>query len=89
MRWSIRPDSAVADPIVMTDAATTVVATLKAPGAPVTVSGGIFHVLGKAMLGIAGAYVLRAVAESSSLPKDGVAAVAIAYALGGWCGRLG
>ncbi len=33
------------------------------------------------MLGIAGAYLLRAVAESSSLPKTAVAAVAIAYAL--------
>ena len=48
---------------------------------PVTVSGGIFPVMGKAMLGIAGAYLLRAVAESSSLPKIAVAAIAIAYAL--------
>jgi hypothetical protein len=44
-------------------------------------AGGIFSVLGKAMLGIAGAYVLRAVAESSSLPKLAIAAVAIAYAI--------
>ena len=44
-------------------------------------SGGAFPVLGKAMLGIAGAYLLRAVAESGSLPKLAVAAVAIAYAL--------
>ncbi len=48
---------------------------------PVSVTGGIFSVLGKAMLGIAGAYLLRAVAESSSLPKVGVAAMAITYAL--------
>jgi hypothetical protein len=41
----------------------------------------VFSVLGKAMLGIAGAYLLRAVAESSSLPRLAVAAVAIAYAV--------
>jgi hypothetical protein len=44
-------------------------------------AGGAFSVLGKAMLGIAGAYLLRAVAESSSLPKLAMAAVAIVYAL--------
>jgi hypothetical protein len=43
--------------------------------------GGVFSVLGKAMLGIAGAYLLRAVAESSSLPRLAIAAVAIVYAL--------
>ena len=47
----------------------------------VTLSGGTFRVLGTAMLGIAGAYLLRAVAESGSLPKVAVAATAIAYAL--------
>ena len=36
-----------------------------------SLTGGAFSVLGKAMLGIAGAYLLRAVAESSSLPKTG------------------
>ena len=45
------------------------------------VASGAFSVLGKAMLGIAGAYVLRAVAESGALPGAAVAAVAIAYAL--------
>ena len=45
-------------------------------------AGSLFPVLGKAMLGIAGAYLLRAVAESSSLPKTAVAAAGIAYALG-------
>jgi hypothetical protein len=75
-------DSAVGAPIVMTDAAPTLVANPESDQEfPVTVSGGIFPVLGKAMLGIAGAYLLRAVAESSSLPKVGVAAIAIAYAL--------
>jgi hypothetical protein len=44
-------------------------------------AGGIFSLLGKAMLGIAGAYVLRAVAESTTLPKSAVAAVAIGYAI--------
>jgi len=44
-------------------------------------AGGLFYVLGKAMLGIAGAYVLRAVAESTSLPKLAIAVVAIVYAL--------
>jgi hypothetical protein len=48
---------------------------------PFAVAGGAFSVLGKALLGIAGAYLLRAVAESTSLPKPGVAAIAIAYAM--------
>jgi hypothetical protein len=53
-------------------------------------TSGAFQVLGKALLGIAGAYLLRAVAESSSLPKTAVAAVAIAYALGWlvWASRV-
>jgi hypothetical protein len=41
---------------------------------------GVFSVVGKAMLGIAGAYVLRAVAESGSFPKLGVVVLALAYA---------
>lgn len=44
-------------------------------------AGGLFSVLGRAMLGIAGAYVLRAVAESTSLPKLILAVIAIAYAI--------
>jgi hypothetical protein len=48
---------------------------------PFALAGGAFSVLGKAMLGIAGAYLLRAVAESTSLPKSAVAALAIAYAI--------
>ena len=43
--------------------------------------GGTFQVLGKALLGIAGAYVLRAVAESGALPKLAIAAVATIYAI--------
>src|ERR1017187_5906708 len=48
---------------------------------PFSMAGGAFSVLGTAMLGIAGAYLLRAVAESTSLPKLAVAAIAIAYAM--------
>ena len=53
------------------------------------VASGAFSVLGKAMLGIAGAYVLRAVAESGALPRPALAAVAIAYALAwfAWASR--
>jgi hypothetical protein len=55
-----------------------------------SLTGGAFSVLGKAMLGIAGAYLLRAVAESSSLPKLAVAAVAIVYAIAWlvWASRV-
>jgi len=49
--------------------------------APFAQAAGVFSVLGKAMLGIAGAYLLRAVAEMSSLPRLAVAAVAIVYAI--------
>jgi hypothetical protein len=50
----------------------------------------IFPVLGRAMIGIAGAYVLRAVAELSVMPKVIVAAVAIAYAFSWliWAARV-
>ena len=41
----------------------------------------IFPLLGRAMLGIAGAYVLRAIAEAGVMPKGVAAFVAIAYAL--------
>jgi len=41
--------------------------------------GGVLPVIGKAMLGIAGAYLLRAVAESGSFPKLAVVALALAY----------
>jgi hypothetical protein len=42
--------------------------------------GGVFPVVGKAMLGIAGAYLLRAVAESGALPQWVIVALALAYA---------
>src|SRR5579863_8436375 len=41
-----------------------------------------FLLLGKSLLGIAGAYLLRALAESNLLPRLVIAAVAIAYAIG-------
>ena len=41
---------------------------------------GVITVLGKAVLGIAGAYLLRAIAESGSAPKLAVLLVAIVYA---------
>jgi hypothetical protein len=43
-------------------------------------AGAIFPVLGRAMLGMAGAYALRAFAESGSFPKLAAVALAIAYA---------
>ena len=42
--------------------------------------GGAFSVVGKAMLGIAGAYLLRAMAESTTFPRAAVVVIAIAYA---------
>ncbi|MGP8268789.1 MAG: hypothetical protein ACLQLH_01870 [Terracidiphilus sp.] len=56
----------------------------KAQGAEVRTSvpaSGIFSVLGRAMLGMAGAYLLRAVAEASMLPRPAVAGLAIVYAI--------
>ena len=48
---------------------------------PTVLAGGAFSVLGKAMIGIAGAYLLRAVAESTSFPKPLIATLAIAYVM--------
>jgi len=59
------------------------VPSLTVAGGPAVVlpqQAGIFSVLGKAMLAIAGAYLLRALAESAVLPHVAVFAVAIAYA---------
>jgi hypothetical protein len=42
--------------------------------------GNLFTVFGKALLGIAGAYVLRAIEATSTLPRLTVAAIGIAYA---------
>ncbi len=43
-------------------------------------AAGILAILGKAVLGIAGAYLLRALAESSSIPKLPLLIIAILYA---------
>ena len=51
-----------------------------AEGSRIEQASGVFPVLGGAMLGIAGAYVLRAFAESNLIPRPMIAAVAIAYA---------
>jgi len=53
-------------------------------------SGATFPVLGKAMLGLAGAYLLRYIAESGSFPKLAAVALAIAYALAWliWAARV-
>jgi len=48
--------------------------------APLAPAGSMFPVLGRAMLGIAGAYVLRAVEAASSLPRLAVASAGIGYA---------
>jgi len=42
---------------------------------------GAFLLIGKSLLGIAGAYLLRALADSSVLPRLLIAAIAIAYAI--------
>jgi len=47
---------------------------------PAEVPGGVVPVLGKAVLGIAGAYLLRAIAESGAIPKIPILIVAIVYA---------
>ena len=66
--------------------ASTTVETLTVPAnqqkdeLPIGEAGGAFPVFGKAMLGIAGAYLLRAVAESGSFPKLAVVGLALAYA---------
>jgi hypothetical protein len=47
---------------------------------PAEMPGGAVPVIGKAVLGIAGAYLLRAIAESGTIPKLPVLMVAIVYA---------
>ena len=62
---------------------TTKLPSIASPSAlppPSPQAGGVFSVVGKAMLGIAGAYLLRAIAESTTFPRAAVVAIAIAYA---------
>jgi hypothetical protein len=58
---------------------------LPAPAAkpePALETSSIFPVIGRALLGIAGAYILRAIAASGAMPKLLLSAVAVAYAFG-------
>ena len=50
---------------------------------------GVFPVVGRAMLGIAGAYVLRAVAESGAVPKLAVESSPCYTEARGWYGLPG
>ncbi len=52
-------------------------------------SAGVMPVIGKVFLGLAGAYVLRALAESAALPQITVAVAALFYSAGWlvWAGR--
>lgn len=56
-------------------------APASAQAKPTVEGSGAFAVVGRAMLGIAGAYLLRAVAESELVSKPIVAGIAIAYAI--------
>jgi hypothetical protein len=65
---------------VAVSAEITPAASLPPAGEMTAQDSGIFPLLGKAMLGIAGAYLLRAVADSGSFPKMAVVILALAYA---------
>ncbi|HUI42045.1 MAG TPA: hypothetical protein VL523_08760 [Terriglobia bacterium] len=67
-------------PPVPARAASPAAAAHAAAAVPDTQGAGVFSVLGKSMLGIAGAYLLRALAESATFPREAVVAIAIAYA---------
>ena len=73
-----KPATPVAIPVAAATKAAPAAEELALPQA-----GGLFPVVGKAMLGIAGGYALRAVAESGSVPELAVVALALAYA-GTW-----
>ena len=57
---------------------------------PALKAAGLLPVIGRALLGIAGAYLLRAIAESGALPKLSVSLIAVAYAFGWlvWSARV-
>lgn len=52
-----------------------------ASAAPALESASVFSILGRAMLGIAGAYLLRAAADSNLIPSPLAATIAIPYAI--------
>ncbi len=78
--YALEHPAAVSTADYATEAATSATDE-SAGGLSLAQAGGLFPVFGKAMLGIAGAYLLRAVAETAALPKLAVAAIAIVYAL--------
>ncbi len=65
-------------PAMEVESATLAAASIAAE--PPAQPGNLFTVFGKALLGIAGAYVLRAIEETSTLPSLTAAAIGIVYA---------
>jgi len=68
-------------PLVPAQAASPTATAHATESLPATQAAGMLSVLGIAMLGIAGAYLLRALAESATFPREAVVAIAIAYAV--------
>jgi hypothetical protein len=58
---------------------------------PIERTSSVFALTGKAMLGIAGAYLLRAISASGAVPRQAIAAIGIAYAVAWlvWASRAG
>ena len=79
-RVSALETSPPAAPHLLAQPAPFIPALPAAASVPNAHESGVFSILGKAMLGIAGAYLLRALAESSALPRLPVVALSIAYA---------
>jgi len=75
------PEASAAAPAPFTIAATEHPDANPVTGQSLPEAGSLFPVLGRAMLGLAGAYLLRAIAESTALPRLAVAAIAILYAV--------
>ncbi|MBZ5625548.1 MAG: hypothetical protein LAQ69_43660, partial [Acidobacteriia bacterium] len=70
---------------IETDQAAQTAPVLPAPSAPGEVAGveptALFPLLGRALLGLAGAYLLRALTEAGTLPHGGGVAIGILYAV--------
>jgi hypothetical protein len=79
-RVSALETSAPAAPPLLAQPAPLTPALPAASSVPAAHESGVFSILGKAMLGIAGAYLLRALAESTALPRLPVIALSIVYA---------
>jgi len=76
--YALEHPSQAAPPIPKPSVSTSAIA--QPASAAVFPQDGVLSVVGKAMLGIAGAYLLRAIAESAALPQAVIVAIAIAYA---------